>query len=196
MPASPRSINLYSSRIRPDEVTPELRNSIADRYWIDEFFALTAVVMCTVLLGLGTSLGFRWHGNPPGSEWIWMIPIGLLGLIGLFAMHFWYERQRAFIRKMPIADAEIEDIQTLVETTDHGVAHRHRLVVRYSPSRSAQSQATPISEPVACVASTVVESESPAFTTELARGGHVSVIYDPTEPKHVVVVEAEHEKAA
>ncbi len=175
----------FGSRIRPDEVTPELRDRLARDQYLTETLALATTFIVTVVASLLVSLVYRWHGEPSGSEWTTIIPILAVGGVALIIVHFWYHSERQFVRQAPVAEAEVETVSGPV-----GLTHAEQVKLKYHPDRSSLPNLPPIETEET---DAPVDTDAPAFRDELHQGDLVTVLYDPLHPEYVKVVEEEHE---
>ncbi len=181
----------FGPRIRPEEVNYTVRCRLAQRVYRREFFALAAVFLPCVAITSAIVAFYRWHHEPPGSEWPLMAPIVVTVAAILLGIHIWSVRERRFVQNAPPAAAEVKEIESSRDCT-----YAHRLVLKYRPLQR-NTRGTLLHESYSSALVVVaIESDLPGFTTQLRRGDSLSILYDPAEPDHVCVVEEEHPKAA
>lgn len=169
----------FGSRIRPDEITPELREQLVADCRLSEALLQSATFIGGVAISLVLSLVYRWHGEAWGSEWKPILGIVFLAVLTMIGIRIWFRWEYHFLKDAPVATAEVEEID--VEPGD-----KHFLKLKFEPEHAP---GTPAHEEVI---TTEVHSDAPAFNEELHPGDLVSVIYEPTHPEHAHVVEQEH----
>lgn len=172
----------FGPRIRPEEVTPEIRSRLVRASYANEAFAIACVLVPAVCISLLISLGYRMHGEPRFIEWQPITPILATAVVILLGVVGWFYRERRFLAKAPAAAAEVRDIETSYDLT-----HTHRLIIRYKPATS--DTAARAGEQVVTVA---IETDLKGFNEDLREGDNIAIIYDPVHPDHVHVVEEEH----
>lgn len=178
----------FGSRIRPEEVTPEVRQHMVRDSYVSELLSLAAVVVAGIVLALGFSLIYRWHGESPGAELPSIYPLLAICAVVLIAVHLWYRRDRQFLSSAPAAPAEVERLEASEDITQS-----HRLVIKFRPSRTDQNEGAAFAtQPGDVEVVAALHSDSVGFNEELHPGDKVAVIYDPRHPEHVRVVEEEH----
>lgn len=169
----------FGTRIRPDEVTPELREQLVADCRLSEALLQSATFIAAVAVSLVLSLVYRWHGEPTGSEWRPIAGIALLGLLAMIGTHIWFRREYFFLKAAPVIEAEVEEIEA-------AAPDKHLLKLKFEPEQrpGVQSHEEVVTAPL--------HSQARAFNEDLHPGDLVSVIYEPGNPEHVEVVEAEH----
>jgi hypothetical protein len=175
----------FGPRIRPEQVDFTVRCRLAQRVYKREFFALAAVFLPCLLLTFAVVGFYRWHNEPTGSEWPLMAPIAITVAAILLGIHIWSIRERRFVETAEPAAAEVKQIETSYDYT-----HTHRLILKYRPMPHNHRNAVRSSRSSTLVV-VAIESDLPGFTTQLKAGDSLSILYDPTEPDHVCVVEEE-----
>lgn len=176
----------FGYRIRPEEVTPEVRHRLENDNRASEFLALASVVIACVVLALGFSLVYRWHGDAPGTELPSIYPLIAICVVVGLAVHFWFRRERKFIDSSPVTSAEVEKIEAPEVSMQP-----HRVVLKFRPANAPKKRTVSTTEEIEVVSE--VRTTAPAFNEELHAGDKVAVIYDPRNPAHIRVVEEEHE---
>jgi hypothetical protein len=169
----------FGSRIRPDEITPELREQLVSDCRLSEALLQCATFIGGVAISLVLSLVYRWHGEPIGSEWRPILGVVLAAVLTMIGIRVWFRWEYHFLQDAPIATAEVEQI-------DIEPGHKHFLKLKFEPEHAA---GTPAHEEVV---TTEVHSVARAFNEDLHPGDLVSVIYEPKNPDHVHVIEEEH----
>jgi hypothetical protein len=169
----------FGTRIRPDEISPELREQLVSDCRLSEALLQCATFIGAVAISLLLSLVYRWHGEPVGSEWLPILSVVFLGLLTMVGIRIWFRWEYHFLKAAPIATAEVEEI-------DIAPGDKHFLKLKFEPEHDV---GTPAHEEIVTAE---LHSDSPAFNDELHAGDLVSVIYEPTNPEHVHVVEEEH----
>ncbi len=176
----------FGDRIRPDEVTFTMRARLSRSVYRREFLALGAVFLPCFLIA-GTVIAFySFHAEAAGNVWQLIGPIVVTGGLICLVIHVWGLRERRFVETAPPAAAVVKEIETSSDCT-----YKHRLILSYRPIQYKASKAMlPGLSPAQLVVATV-ESNLPGFRQQLQRGDSVSILYDPTEPDHVCIVEEE-----
>ena len=169
----------FGSRIRPDEITPELREQLVSDCRLSEALLQCATFIGGVAISLVLSLVYRWHGEPLGSEWRPILGVVLLAVLSVIGIRVWFRWEYHFLRDAPALAAEVEEID--IEPGD-----KHLLKLKFAPQHDP---GRPAHEEVV---TTELHSDAPAFHDELHPGDLVSVIYEPKNPEHVHVIEQEH----
>ena len=172
----------FGPRIRPEEITQETRDRLVRASYSRELFALCCVIVPTICVALMVSLGYRWHGEPPYTEWQSIYPILLTAVVLLFGVHGWFYRERRYLHRGPVAVATVKAIETSYDLT-----HAHRLVIKYKPDPTGAGLGRE-----AQVVTVAIESDLKGFNDELHEGDALSIVYDPARPDHVRIVEEEH----
>ncbi|MDT8069779.1 MAG: hypothetical protein ROO76_16580 [Terriglobia bacterium] len=170
----------FGTRIRPEEITPELREQLIGDCRLSEILLHTAAFLGVVAVSLLLSLVYRWHQEPWGSEWrpiVFAVMVGVLVMIGI---RMWFHWENRFLKNAPAAPAEVEEIDVTAD-------HKHYLKLKFDP---ASAPGTPSHEGEVTAE---LHTDAPAFNEQLHTGDLVSVIYEPSNPEHVEVVEVEHE---
>lgn len=169
----------FGSRIRPDEITPELREQLVADCRLSEALLQSATFIGGVAISLVLSLVYRWHGEAWGSEWKPILGIVFLAVLTMIGIRIWFRWEYHFFKAAPIAAAEVKEIA--VEPGDkHLVTLKFEL--QHDPGTPAHQE----------VVTTELHSEAPAFNEQLQAGDLVSVLYEPSNPEHVHIVEQEH----
>ena len=181
----------FGPRIRPEQVDFTIRCRLAQKVYRREFYALAAVFVPCLLITLMIVAFYRWHNEPAGSEWPLMAPIVVTVAAILIGIHIWSVRERRFVEKAPPAAAEVKEIESSRDCT-----YAHRLILKYRPMQHNPRGALLRGNGSSKLVVVAVESDLPGFTTELKTGDSLSILYDPAEPDHVCVVEAECAKAS
>lgn len=179
----------FGSRIRPEEVTPELRQRIARSSYGRELFALSCIFVPTVCICLIVSLGYRWTGEPPYAELQPISPVLITTLAVMIGIHIWFRRERNFIRKAPIAVGIVKQKETAYNLT-----HTHRLILKYKPLPRDPKGASLNGGLDSQLVTVAIESDLEGFHGDLNEGDAVSVLYDPAQPDHVRVIEEERSR--
>lgn len=179
----------FGSRIRPEEVTPETRRRIARASYAREFFALSCVFVPTIAICLMVSLGYRWHGEPPYAEWQPISPVLITTFAVMIGIHIWFHRERAFVKKAPIAVGIVKQMET-----SYNLTHTHRLVLKYKPLPKDPKGARLDGGMDSQLVTVAIESELEGFHNDLHEGDAVALLYDPAQPDHVRVIEEEHSR--
>jgi hypothetical protein len=169
----------FGTRIRPDEITPELREQLVTDCRLSEALLQSATFIGAVVISLVLSLVYRWHGEALGSEWPPILSVVFLALLTMVGIRIWFRWESQFLKVAPVATAEVEEI-------DVALGDKHFLKLKFEPEHDAS---TPAHEEIVTAE---LHSDSPAFNDELHPGDLVSVIYEPTNPEHVHVIEQEH----
>ena len=169
----------FGSRIRPDEITPELREQLVSDCRLTEALLQCATFIGGVAISLVLSLVYRWHGEPLGSEWRPILGVVLLALLIMIGIRVWFRWEYHFLKDSPVASAEVEGID--IEAGD-----KHFLKLKFEPEPAAGTSAHEE------VVTAELHSVNRAFNEDLHPGDLVSVIYEPKNPEHVQVVEEEH----
>lgn len=181
----------FGPRLRPEEVTLDIRRRLARKVYRREFFALAAVFLPCAVFTLVVFFVYRSYGEPAGTEWRLMSPILVTVAAILVVIHLWSLRERRFVENAPPAAAEVKDIETSYDLT-----HTHRLILKYRPMQNRPKAPLLRGGNTSQLVVVALESDLPGFNTELHCGDAVSILYDPAEPDHVCVVEEEHLPAA
>jgi hypothetical protein len=169
----------FGTRIRPAEITPELREQLVTDCRLSEALLQSATFIGAVVISLLLSLVYRWHGEAWGSEWHPIAAVIFLGVLTMIGIRVWFRWEYHFLKAAPIVAAEVEEVEV-------APGDKHLLKLKFEPQHDP---GTPAHEEVV---TTVLHSDAPAFNEELHAGDLVSVIYEPTNPEHVHVVEEEH----
>ena len=172
-------MNDFGTRIRPDEITAELRGHLVSNCRLSEALLQCATFIGAVAVSLLLSLVYRWHGEPWGGEWRPITGVIFLAVLAMIGIRIWFHWEYHFLKDAPVTTAEVEEI--VVEPGD-----KHVLKLKF------ETQHDPGAPSHAEVVTTELHTDAPAFNDELHPGDRVSVIYEPTNPKHVHVVEEEH----
>jgi hypothetical protein len=170
----------FGTRIRPEEITPELREQLIGDCRLSEILLHSTAFLGIVAVSLLLSLVYRWHQEPWGSEWRLIIFVTMVGVLAMIGIRMWFHWQCRFLKDAPAATAEVEEIDITAE-------HKHYLKLKFDPA-SASGTAAHEEEVTA-----ELHTDAPAFNEQLHTGDLVSVIYEPSNPEHVEVVELEHE---
>jgi len=181
----------FGPRIRPEEITQETRRNLVRDNYLRELFALSCIFVPAVCIALMVSLAYRWHGEAAYNEWQLISPIVVTGLVVLVGTHIWFHRERTFLKRAPVAAAEVKQIETTYNLT-----HTHRLIIKYKPLPKDPKGATLNGFGEAQLVTVAIESELAGFNNDLHEGDAISIIYDPARPDHVQVVEEEHKITA
>lgn len=169
----------FGTRIRPDEITPALRDRLIRDARLSEALLQAGVFIGGVAISLLLSLMYRWHGEAWGSEWHPIAFVAFFTVLAIMGVHIWFRWNYQFLKDAPVATAEVEEI----DVTDD---NKHHLKLRFKGEPGLKTA------PEEKVITTDLHTDSPAFNDELHRGDLVSVIYEPNHPEHVQVVEEEH----
>ncbi len=169
----------FGTRIRPDEVTPEVRRQLVSDCRLSEVLLQSATFVGAVALALLLSLVYRWHGEAMGSEWRPIALVAVLAGLTMIGIRVWYRWETHFLKDAPVATAEVEEIEVVARD-------KHYLKLKFEPEHEVSK---PSHEEVV---TTELHTQAPAFNEELHPGDLVSVIYEPSNPEHVQVVEEEH----
>lgn len=178
----------FGPRIRPEEITPQIRKRLVRTDMIREIRALSAVVLPAVLVTVLVGVGYGWSGEPLGKMWPAVGPVLVTALGILFCIHLYHRRERKFLLSAPTAAAEVKDIES-----SHGLAYTHRLIVKFKPLPPDPKRVTLRDADVSQLVTVAIESDLPGFHEQLHCGDSISLIYDPAHPDHVQVVEEEHQ---
>ena len=169
----------FGSRIRPDEITPELREQLVSDCRLTEALLQCATFIGGVAISLGLSLVYRWHGEPLASEWRPIFGVVLLALLIMIGIRVWFRWEYHFLKDAPAVTAEVEEI-------DVQAGDKRFLKLKIEPGHDG---GTPVHEEIVRAE---VHSVARAFNEDLHTGDLVSVIYEPKNPEHVHVIEQEH----
>src|SRR5512133_3565995 len=101
----------FGARIRPDEITPELRNQLVGDNRLSEALLQCATFIGAVAISLLLSLVYRWHGEIVGSEWRPITLVILLGVLTMIGIRIWFHREYQFLKDSAVTVAEVEDIE-------------------------------------------------------------------------------------
>lgn len=170
----------FGTRIRPEEITPEARKQLVSDCRLSEILLQSACFLGIVAVSLLLSLVYRWHQEPWGAEWRPIIFVIMVGALVMIGVRIWFRWEYDFLKVAPAATAEVEEIDVTAD-------HKHYLKLKFEPQPSAGA---PAHEEVTTAE---LHSDSPAFNEQLHTGDLVSVIYEPSHPEHVEVIELEHE---
>lgn len=176
----------FGDRIRPDQVTLNMRVRLARSVYRRELFALSAVfVPCLLIAGAAIAF-YHYHAEAAGTAWQLVGPIVVTGGLIAVVVHVWGFRERKFVVTAPLAAAVVKEIETSSDRT-----YRHRVILSYRPIQYKATRAMlPGLSPAQFVVATV-ESNLPGFRQQLQLGDSLSILYDPAEPDHVCIVEEE-----
>lgn len=186
----------FENRFRPEEINSEIRRHIEEREWFSEVLWLGTAAVIIVAFAFFFSLAYRITGFPPGEEFPLIYTWLAVGVLILLAIHVQFHSRREFVEKMPAAPALIVDIEDTYRYSEDGAGHVERLKLNYLPKdHNVTRELLAISPDVHQVSAEVGNHWTP-FVEHLHKGQMVSVLFDPEHPKHVRVVEEEHELAA
>lgn len=171
----------FGTRIRPEELTPELREQLVGDCRLSEALLQSATFVGTVAVSLLLSLVYRWHGEAWGSEWRPIILVILLGLLTMIGIRIWFRWEYHFLKDAPVATAEVEEIDI---TSDD----KHYLKLKFEAKAASDKSAHEET------ATAELRTMAPAFNQQLHCGDLVSVLYEPRNPEHVEVVELEEKQ--
>jgi hypothetical protein len=172
----------FGTRIRPEEITPELREQLVGDCRLSEILLHSATFLGVVAISLLLSLVYRWHGEPWASEWRPIFLVIVVGLLTMIGIRLWFRWEYHFLKDAPTATAEVEEIDVTPE-------RKHYLKLKFDPAHDPDTAAHEES------VTAELHTDAPAFNQQLHRGDLVSVIYEPKNHEHVEVVELEHEHA-
>ncbi len=176
----------FGDRIRPDQVTSTMRSRLARSVYRREFLALAAVFLPCLLIAGAVIAFYHFHNEAVGTVWQLIGPIVVTGALIAVVVHAWGLRERKFVETAPLAAAVIKEIESSSDYT-----YKHRLILSYRPIQYKANESMLPGLSPAHLAVATVESNLPGFSQLLRRGDSVSIIYDPTEPDHVCIVEEE-----
>ncbi len=186
----------FENRFRPEEITSEIRHHIEEREWYSEVLWLGTGVVLIAAFSLFFSLAYRITGFPPTAEIPFILGFIACGLVSLAAVHLRFRSRRNFVEEMPAAPALIVGIEDTYRYSEDGAGHIERLRLNYLPTqRTVPRELLAISSDVQKVSAEVGTRWTP-FVEHLQKGKMVSILYDPKHPKHVRVVEEEHDLVA
>ncbi len=171
----------FGTRIRPEEITPELREQLVGDCRLSEALLQSATIVGAVAISLVLSLVYRWHGESWGSEWRPITLIIMLAVLAMIGIRIWFRWEYHFLKDAPVTSAEVEEI-------DITASDKHYLKLKFEPEHDPGK---PAHEEIVTAE---VHTTAPAFNEQLHPGDFVSVIYEPTNPEHVHVVEVEEEE--
>jgi hypothetical protein len=180
----------FGSRIRPEEITPNIRKRLIRADFMRESRALGAVVLPVALVTLLVGIGYGWSEEPTRNMWPALGPILVTAAGILLVVHFYHRRERKFLASAPAAPAEVKEIES-----KSGFAFTHRLIIKYKPLPPDPKGLTLRDSDNSQLVTVSIESDLPGFHEQLHRGDFISLIYDPHKPDHVQVVEEEHRAA-
>lgn len=188
----------FGKRIQPEEVTPAVRDDLAHEEWQNEWTWLGLVAAFGVMVALGVSLTYRWHGEVVGAEIPAVIVVGVLTILGILVVQAIYMQRRTFVRNMPATRALVVSAEPTYKYADDGSEHLKRLHLRYVPRFGTQGDALELL--IGETTKEAVADLSPHardFAYGVDQGAMISVLYDPRHPDHVRVVErlVEHHHA-
>lgn len=188
----------FGNRIKPEEVTSDVRNDLAREEWRDEGTWMGLLAVFFVMVSLGFSLAYRWHGDPPKAELPAIGIVALVAILGLIAVHVAYALRRKFLKKAPATLGLVLEAEPSYKYSDDSATHQKSLKLRYAPGypdSHAAEVATLFGDGTVTV-STELNAQSPGFVDEVEKGVFVTLLYDPANLRHVRVVEkvvAHHE---
>jgi len=171
----------FGTRIRPEEITPELREQLVGDCRLSEILLHSATFLGIVAVSLLLSLVYRWHGEPGATEWRPIVLVIMVGVLVMIGIRIWFHWEYQFLKAAPSTTAEVEEIDITAE-------HKHYLKLKFDPEPPPGTLAHEE------IVTTELHSDAPAFNEQLHTGDLVSVLYEPTNPEHVEVVELEHEQ--
>jgi hypothetical protein len=180
----------FGKRIQPEEITPAVRSDLAHEEWQNEWTWLGLVAIFGVILALGVSLAYRWHGEIIGAEIPAVVVVGALTILAILVVQTIYMQRRTFVRNMPATRALVLSAEPTYKYADDGSEHLKRLHLRYVPRMGTQGDAFELL--VGGSTKEVVTDLSPRahdFAYGVDQGAMISVLYDPRHPDHVMVVE-------
>lgn len=170
----------FGTRIRPEEITPEARKQLVSDCRLSEILLQSACFLGIVAVSLLLSLVYRWHQEPWGAEWRPIVFVIMVGALVMIGVRIWFRWEYDFLKVAPAVTAEVEEIDVTAD-------HKHYLKLKFEPQPPA---GTPAHEEITTAE---LHSDAPAFNEQLHTGDLVSVIYEPSNPEHVEVIELEHE---
>lgn len=171
----------FGTRIRPEELTPELREQLVGDCRLSEALLQSAAFVGTVVVSLLFSLVYRWHGEAWGSEWRPIMLVIALGLLTMIGIRVWFRWEYHFLKDAPVATAEVEEIDVTADDKHH---LKLKFEAKPEPDKPSHEE----------IATAELHSMAPAFNERLHRGDLVSVLYEPSNPEHVEVVELEEKQ--
>ncbi len=176
----------FGDRVRPDQVTFTMRARLARNVYRRELLALSAVFVPCLLIAGAVIAFYHFHAEAAGNVWQLIGPIIVTGVLIAVVIHVWGLRERKFVETAPPAAAVVKEI----ESTQNGT-YKHRVILSYRPIQYKASRAMLPGLSPAHLAVAAVESNLPGFSRQLQRGDSLAILYDPAEPDHVCIVEAE-----
>lgn len=180
----------FGKRIQPEEVTADVRRDLAHEEWQREWTWIGLLAVLGVAVALGISLAYRWHGEPVGTEIPAALVVALLTGLSVVGVQAYYARRRKFVMKMPAARALVLSVEPTYKYSDDGSSHQKRLKLRYVPRLGIYGDQLELLLGAGTVE--VVADLSPhalTFADGIVQGAMVSVIYDPSHPERLRVIE-------
>jgi len=128
-------------------------------------------------------------------QWEAVRPAFLAALITLLILHGYYRNQRRFVSNAPATTAVVVRVKEPINFDEERTLAVPRLLLRYLPRPPEEENAGAL-RPTPDVHTMWAELDgfSAKFERTVHAGDLVSILYEPTDPLHVRVVELERER--
>ncbi len=184
---------VFRTHIRPRQVTCAVRHKMARELTYEQVMWTLFVLGTCVMFALTTAFVFFERSMPSQMQRDALRPVVLAAVFAVVFLHIHYSRQRSFVTKAPATTALVVREKEPLHFDEATSLAVPQLLLRYL--------ARPGEEPIeldelhhASDAHTLwakLDGFSARFERTVRAGDYVSILFDPTDPQHVRVVELE-----
>lgn len=178
----------FGHHVHPEEVTTDLREKMVHNLSIDQFIWSGFIALIAAILAVGSAIVDSVDKVSPAIYW----HVGGVLVVGLWAelvCYFVFEGRKRFVRHMPATTAIVVRQRDMLDVAE-GVP---RVLVRYLPKLGENFDLQLLRKAdEAFTAWADLDGLSPQFEQNLHSGDLVTILYDPSRPSHVRLVEFEH----
>lgn len=190
---APRFADSFREHLRPAQVNRAVRHRMAHQLMHEQWMWSVLIVSTCMMFALLVLVVFQQRELAWGIQLEALRPVSIACVLALLVVHIHYRRSREFVRSAPVAAALVireKDPWHFDEASSLAVP---RLLLRYLP-RPAEEDPVPDELHRSTGAHTLwaeLDGFSARFERTVHAGDLVSILYDPTDPEHVRVVELE-----
>ncbi len=190
----PRSSDeTFRTHLMPHQVTAAVRQRMALELTYEQLTWTLLVVSTCLFFGVIVVVVFASRDLSSAMQHESLRPVMIAGLFALLVLHAHYRRQRKFVATAPVASALVLRVKEPLHFDEASSLAVPRLLLRYLPRSAEEAQLLNELHHSADAHMLWVELDgfSARFERTVHAGDLVSVLYEPTDPEHVRVVEFE-----
>ncbi len=183
----------FRTHLRPAEVTPDVRRRMATELVYEQVTWTVLIVSTSLVFSVAVVAAFLQRELPAAMQREALRPVVLAALFAITFLHCHYRRLRCFVSTAPVTIGLVVKARDPKHFDEASSLAVPRLLLRYIPRPAEEGSDELHHSADAHTLWAELDGFSARFERTVHAGDLVSLLYDPTDPQRVRVVEFESE---